>query len=116
MRISLLEGIQILFGSYPDNEEVGSKLIEALLPSIYDTFIEGKDLIPEEFKDIIAELDVTNASGELLVRDIRRLIFVAEQLIEMDAHTLLNNGDMFISTPEAVNAIHRILVLYMISN
>lgn len=106
---TLLEGIQILFGSYPDNEEVGSKLIEALLPSIYDTFIEGKDLIPEEFKDIIAELDVTNASGELLVRDIRRLIFVAEQLIEMDAHTLLNNGDMFISTPEAVNAIHRIL-------
>ena len=106
---TLLEGIKILFGSYPDNEEVGSKLIEALLPSIYDTFIEGKDLIPEEFKDIIAELDVTNASGELLVRDIRRLIFVAEQLIEMDAHTLLNNGDMFISTPEAVNAIHRIL-------
>lgn len=106
---TLLEGIQILFGSYPDNEEVGSKLIEALLPSIYDTFIEGKDLIPEEFKDIIAELDVTNASGELLVKDIRRLIFVAEQLIEMDAHTLLNNGDMFISTPEAVNAIHRIL-------
>lgn len=106
---TLLEGIQILFGSYPDNEEVGSKLIEALLPSIYDTFIEGKDLIPEEFKDIIAELDVTNASGELLVRDIRRLIFVAEQLIEMDAHTLLNNGDMFISTPEAVNAINRIL-------
>lgn len=106
---TLLEGIQILFGSYPDNEEVGSKLIEALLPSIYDTFIEGKDLIPEEFKDIIAELDVTNASGELLVRDIRRLIFVAEQLIEMDAYTLLNNGDMFISTPEAVNAIHRIL-------
>jgi hypothetical protein len=106
---TLLEGIQILFGSYPDNEEVGSKLIEALLPSIYDTFIEGKDLIPEEFKDIIAKLDVTNASGELLVRDIRRLIFVAEQLIEMDAHTLLNNGDMFISTPEAVNAIHRIL-------
>lgn len=106
---TLLEGIQILFGSYPDNEEVGSKLIEALLPSIYDTFIEDRDLIPEEFKDIIAELDVTNASGELLVRDIRRLIFVAEQLIEMDAHTLLNNGDMFISTPEAVNAIHRIL-------
>ena len=106
---TLLEGIKILFGSYPDNEEVGSKLIEALLPSIYDTFIEGKDLIPEEFKDIIAELDVTNASGELLVRDIRRLIFVAEQLIEMDAHTLLNNGDMFISTPEVVNAIHRIL-------
>lgn len=106
---TLLEGIKILFGSYPDNEEVGSKLIEALLPSIYDTFIEGKDLIPEEFKDIIAELDVTNASGELLVRDIRRLIFVAEQLIEMDAHTLLNNGDMFISTPEAVNAIHSIL-------
>lgn len=106
---TLLEGIKILFGNYPDNEEVGSKLIEALLPSIYDTFIEGKDLIPEEFKDIIAELDVTNASGELLVRDIRRLIFVAEQLIEMDAHTLLNNGDMFISTPEAVNAIHRIL-------
>lgn len=105
---TLLEGIKILFGNYPDNEEVGSKLIEALLPSIYDTFIEGKDLIPEEFKDIIAELDVTNASGELLVRDIRRLIFVAEQLIEMDAHTLLNNGDMFISTPEAVNAIHRI--------
>lgn len=106
---TLLEGIKILFGSYPDNEEVGSKLIEALLPSIYDTFIEDRDLIPEEFKDIIAELDVTNASGELLVRDIRRLIFVAEQLIEMDAHTLLNNGDMFISTPEAVNAIHRIL-------
>ena len=73
---TLLEGIKILFGNYPDNEEVGSKLIEALLPSIYDTFIEGKDLIPEEFKDIIAELDVTNASGELLVRDIRRLIFV----------------------------------------
>ena len=106
---TLLNGIKILFGSYPDHEEVGSKLIEALLPSIYDTFVEDKDLIPNEFKDIVEELDVTNASGELLVRDIRRLIFVAEQLIEMDAHTLLNNGDMFISTPEAVNAVNSIL-------
>lgn len=105
----LLDGIQILFGSYPENDVTGSALIEALLPSIYDKFVEDKNLIPDDFKEIVETLDVTNVSGEVLVKDIRRLIFIAEQLIAMDAQTLLNNGDMYISTPDAVTAINSIL-------
>lgn len=96
---TLLEGFKVLFGTYEENEG-GSKLIEILIPNIYDKFIEEKDLIPTEYKEIVEILDVTNASGEVIINDLRCIVYILEQLVAMDAQVLLNKGDFEIATDE----------------
>ena len=86
---ALVNGVKVLFGTYEDTNVSGSKLIEVLLPTIYDTYVEAKNIIPEDFKSIVEELDVTNASGQTLAHDLRCLVYVLDQLVSVDAQTFL---------------------------
>ncbi len=89
---TLVDGVKVLFGTYEDANASGSKLIEVLLPTIYDTYVEAKDIIPEDFKSIVEELDLTNASGQTLVHDLRCLVYVLDQLVAVDAQSFLTKG------------------------
>lgn len=106
---SLLNGLKALLGSYPDNDETSSKLIEVLLPAIYGQYVDGKDIIPSDYKELIDELDIANATGEQLTSALRRLIFVAEELVKIDAQSLLDGGDMEIASEKAIDSFKGIL-------
>ncbi len=113
----ILEGVKALFGSYEENT-VGSQLITALLPSIYDKFVEGKNLIPDDFKDIVDELGVTDANGKLLAHDISCLVYVLEQLVSINAQSYLDKGNVEINENTAIvlnniiDALHDIELIY----
>lgn len=105
---TLLEGFKVLFGTYEDSTG-GSKLIEVLIPNIYDKFIEEKNLIPDDFKEVVDILDVTNATGATIVNDLRCVIYILEQLVAIDAQTLLNGGDFVITSDAVVEAVGNII-------
>ncbi len=110
---TLLDGLEVLFGSYEENTN-GSNLITALLPEIYDKFIEEKNLIPNDFIEIVNELDVTNATGKVLAHDISCLVYVLQQLVSVNAQSYLDNGSVEINEQLAttinniIDALHDI--------
>lgn len=105
---TLLEGFKVLFGTY-ENNDGGSKLIEVLIPNIYDKFIEEKNLIPDNYKEIVDILDVTNATGATIVNDLRCVIYILEQLVAMDVQALLNKGDFEIASDLVVESVDNII-------
>lgn len=109
---TLLEGIEVLFGSYEDEGYEGSKLIETLLPSIYDKFIEEGNLIPADFEEIVEILEVSDASGAELTNLLRCLVYIVEELVALDAQSLMDpkGGNMEISTEAAVQGFTNIIV------
>ena len=93
-----MKGLEIIIGTYQINEDGsfteqgGSNLIVTLLPNIYDRY--GKDLVPSDFTELVDLLDIDNLTGEQLAKDIRRFVFIAGQLVEMDIQTLLVGGSI----------------------
>lgn len=114
---ALVEGLKQIFGAYGE-EGNGSQLVQALLPLIYDKFVEEKNLIPDDFKEIIDELDVTNANGNTLAHDISCLIYVVEQLVKVNAQSYLDKGSIEINQEFAVainnviDALHEIELIH----
>lgn len=114
---TLLEGIKKLFGTYGTEDE-GSKLIAALLPDIYDKYIEEPNRIPEDFVEIVDILDVTNASGGVLTHDLRCLIYVLEQLVSVNAQSFLDDGNIEINEnlkvvlANVIDALHEIELIH----
>ena len=104
---TLLEGAKVLFGSYEENT-TGSNLITALLPAIYDKFVDDKNLIPDDFITIVDELNVTEADGKTLSHDISCLIYVLEQLVKVNAQSFLDEGSVEINDAFAL-AINNII-------
>lgn len=94
----LMSGVEIIFGTYEINEDgtyvetKGSKLVAALLPSIYVKYL--RPLVPEEFKELLDIIDIETLSSETLARDVKRLVYIAGELVEMDAQTLLSGGSV----------------------
>jgi len=94
----LMKGVEILFGSFEISEDGsfvetnGSKLVEALLPSIYVKYI--KPAIPAEFKELLDILAIENLEGATLARDIKRLVYIASELVEMDVQTIIAGGSI----------------------
>lgn len=89
----IMNGTEILLGTFVRDEDGnfietgGSKLVETLLPYVYDSFL--KDLIPADFVELTEILDLDNLTGEQLARDVKRLVYIAGQLVEMDLQTIL---------------------------
>lgn len=114
---TLLEGVKKLFGTYGTDEE-GSKLISALLPDIYDKFVEEPNRIPEDFVEIVDALDVTSATGEVLTHDLRCLIYVLEQLVSVDAQSFLDDGNIVfnkklkVALGNVIDALHEIQLIH----
>lgn len=114
---ALVQSLKQVFGAYGE-EQTGSQLIIALLPLIYDEFVEDKNLIPDEFKDIVDELDVTNATGKTLAHDISCLLYVVEELVKVDAQSYLDKGDITINEAFAIamnnviDALHDIELIH----
>lgn len=94
----LMAGLQIILGTFEIDEEGnliekdGSKLIEALLPNIYATYL--KKLIPDEFAELAEILKIEDLTGKQLVSDLKRLVFAANELIQMDVQQLLVGGSV----------------------
>ena len=113
---ALLNALDELFGAYEDENSNGSKLAAALLPSLYDKYVEEAGLIPSNFQEVIDILDVTNASGESLMHDVSCLAYIVDKLVELKALDAINGNDFDISSKEATVVINEIIdVLYDIN-
>ena len=94
----IMKGLELIIGTYELSEDGsfvekdGSNLIVTLLPNIYDKY--GKELVPSDFTELVELLDIDNLTGEQLASDIRRFVFIAGQLVEMDIQTLLVGGSI----------------------
>lgn len=109
---TLLEGIEVLFGSYGEEGYEGSKLIETLLPSIYNKFVVEGNLIPDDFQEIVDILEVSEASGAELVNLLQCLVYIVEEVVALDAQSLVGpeGGNMEISTEAAVKGFSNIIM------
>lgn len=94
----LMSGVEIVLGTLEKDENgnfvetSGSKLVEALLPNIMSTYVIKS--IPEEFKGLVEIVDLENLDSALLASDVRRLTYIARQLVEMDLQTIFVNGSI----------------------
>ncbi len=94
----LMNGVEIILGTFERDEAgnfvetTGSKLVEALLPDVLSKYL--MDLVPDDFKDLVEIIDLENMDGALLASDVRRLTYIAGQLVEMDIQTLLVNSSI----------------------
>ncbi len=94
----LMSGLELLLGTFERDENQafiekdGSNLIVTLLPNIYDKY--GKDLVPAEFSELVDLLGVDDLTGDALASDIRKLVYVARQLVDMDIQTLFVGGSI----------------------
>ena len=89
----LMNSIEIILGTYEklDDGSVvevsGSKLVETLLPSIYAKYIKG--LIPADFEELVEILNIENLPAEDLASDIRRLVYIAHELVAIDIQNVI---------------------------
>ncbi len=106
----VLDAVEKITGSYEDDSVTGSKLLEVLLPLIYEQYIEGTGIVPEDFVPVLEILDVTNASGAELMNDLSCLVYILDQSVTLGVHTLLGeNAGVSIATHNSITAIHKIL-------
>lgn len=89
----LMDGTSIIFGTFEILEDgtfkevEGSELVAKLLPAVYAKYIQP--IIPENFKSLMEILNIEELDSDILVSDVRRLVYIANQLVEMDIQTIL---------------------------
>lgn len=91
----LVNALQVIVGQYEaegTNYLTYSKLVELLLPDLYEKLVVEKNMIPDQFQGIVDILDISNMSGADLLSDIRTLVYVADQAIELNAQEFMSNG------------------------
>lgn len=113
----LTDGVRIVLGTFERDENgnfvetMGSKLVEALLPDLVSKYLI--DLVPEDFKELVEIIDLENLDGATLASDIRRLTYIASQLVEMDLQRVLV-GDPIVYTDKLENIYNVIDALYSV--
>lgn len=113
---ALLNALDVLFGAYEDEDAEGSKLAAALLPSLYDKYVEEAGLIPTDYQEVVDILGVTDADGKSLMHDVSCLTYIVDKLVELKALNLVTGDDFNITSEKATNVICEILdVLYDIN-
>lgn len=104
----LVNALQVLVGDYTDENTAYlsySKLVELLLPDLYQVLVVEKNMIPSQFQGIIDILEIDGMSGKDLLSDIRTLVYVAEQAIELNAQEFISNGALQLDTKVIDNII-----------
>lgn len=95
----LLDAVAIILGTYQRQSDgttveiQGSVLVETLLPSIYSKYL--KDLIPADFAELVNDIiGIENLPASVLASDIRRLVYIADQLLLMDVQQMINGAPL----------------------
>ena len=102
---AFLNTLKALFGEYKEGSSVyGSQIVEILLPDLFEKFVAK--LIPEQFDELMAILNIDGANPRLLSDDIRKVIYIAELLIDEKVQSyLLGNDYNFANIIDALQEI-----------
>lgn len=112
-----LDALNCLFGKYtPESETSGSAIIERLIKPIYEKYI--KTSLPTVAQEITELVELTDATNEQIVGDIRRVVYSAGQLVDVNVQTLVNGNDYdFSEAGDAIcNVLDAIFDTYSIKN
>ncbi|MBQ4571129.1 MAG: hypothetical protein IJB21_05505 [Bacilli bacterium] len=89
---AFLNALKALFGEYKEGSSIyGSQIVEILLPDLFEKFVAK--LIPEQFDELMAILNIDGANPRLLSDDIRKVIYIAELLIDEKVQSYLLGND-----------------------
>ena len=89
---AFLGALKVLFGEYSAAGSVdGSQIVEAILPEVINKFVIK--LIPEQFAELAEILNLENAHPRLLADDIRKVLYVAEILVDEQVQLYFKEND-----------------------
>lgn len=102
---AFLGALKLLFGEYTENSSVeGSQIVETLLPEIFDKFIIN--LVPSQFADLMEILNIEGSHPRLLSDDVRKVLYIAELLIDEKVQSyLLKNDYNFANAAETLQEV-----------
>ena len=102
---AFLNTLKALLGEYDGTSSVdGSQIIEVLLPEAINTFV--LDLIPEQFAELSEILNLQYAHPRLLAEDVRKILYVAEILIDEQVQLYFKEKDYnFANGAEAIQTV-----------
>lgn len=113
---TLINAIQQLVGDY---EYEGtpyltySHLVELLLPDLYDKFVVEGKLIPADFQGLVDILNVDNLTGEQFLGDIRRIVYIADQAVLLNAQEFMSNGELLLDNAILDNILDTLPTIHM---
>ena len=89
---AFLGALKVLFGEYSAAGYVdGSQIVEAILPEVINKFVIK--LIPEQFAELAEILNLENVHPRLLADDIRKVLYVAEILVDEQVQLYFKEND-----------------------
>ena len=102
---ALLSALKTLFGEYQGvTVSEGSALVEILLPQAFGKFVTP--VIPEGFKGLMEILNIENQHPRTLAEDVRKVIYIAETLIDVKVQSYLEQKDYnFAGAAEAIQTV-----------
>ena len=112
----LVNAVQQLVGEYEAEGTTQlrySKLIELLLPDLYDKFVVEKNLIPADYQGLVDILKVDDLTGEQLLGDIRRIVYIAEQAVALNLQEFMLNGELLLDNQVLDNILDALADIHM---
>ena len=102
---ALLSALKTLFGEYQGvTLSEGSALVEILLPQAFEKFVTP--VIPEGFKGLMEILNIENQHPRTLAEDVRKVVYIAETLIDVKVQSYLEQKDYnFAGAAEAIQTV-----------
>ena len=102
---ALLSALKTLFGEYQGvTISEGSALVEILLPQAFGKFVTP--VIPEGFKGLMEILNIENQHPRTLAEDVRKVVYIAETLIDVKVQSYLEQKDYnFAGAAEAIQTV-----------
>ena len=99
------QALDDLFGTWEldGTETEGSELVARLYPELIDKFI---DKVPADFSELVEISGIKEQSKEDLASDVRHLIYVLKQALDIDVQNYIADKDYdFSHTADAINNI-----------
>ena len=100
--------LHTLFGEYKlgsDYQAKGSYLVQKLLPEAYDKYMSKA--IPAELAEVIEIIGIDELSEEEFISDVRHVIYILDQAIDIKLQTYLQDKDYVFS--DCIDGVNNIL-------
>ena len=113
---TLINAVQQLVGEYAYEGTpylTYSKLVEMLLPSLYNKYVVEGNLIPADYQGLVDILQIDGLTGEQLLGDIRRIVYIADQAVLLNAQEFLSNGELLLDNAILDNILDAVKDIHM---
>ena len=102
---ALLSALKTLFGEYQGvTVSEGSALVEILLPQVFGKFVTP--VMPKQIEGLMDILNIENQHSRTLAEDVRKVIYIAETLIDVKVQSYLEQKDYnFAGAADAIQTV-----------